>query len=97
MEVLVNAAGKRIYVNGPQWDDGGVAPLLYDPNNSSNSNLGLYDRTQQTCQSWENQFFQFQRRNPRPPQNIVDRDGRTFYAEQPRAAFVGQNFVAYKR
>jgi len=97
MEVTVNAAGQRIFINSPAPDQYDRNLLLYDPNNASNSNLGLYDRSQQSCKRWVDQFYQFQREHPTPPQNIVDRDGRTYYAERPRLGYLGQNFVAYKR
>ena len=97
MEVTVNAAGQRIYVNQPMIDQGDRNLILYNPNNDSNSNLGLYDRSQQSCPRFVDMFWQYQKKHPVPPQNIVDRDGRTYYAERPRLGYLGQNFVAYKR
>jgi hypothetical protein len=91
MEALVDKSGRRVFINQPQPDQYWRNLMLYDPNGYSNSNLGLYDRTQQPCQDWENQFYQFQLRHPTPPAYYVDKYGRNIY---PRR-YASQNFVNY--
>jgi hypothetical protein len=93
MEVLVNKAGQRVFINSPRPDQADRNLILYDPNGYSNSNLGLYDRTRPPCQRWVDQFHQFQKKHPVPPIYSVDGDGRTKYY----SITDDRNFMTYYR
>jgi hypothetical protein len=100
MEVFVNRAGKRVFVNAPYIDQSEYKKnlLLYDPN-GYNLNTGLYDRTQMPCARWVDYFHQFQKEHPTSPNYAVDRDGRTVDTWADRyykRLGSDQNFMAYR-
>jgi hypothetical protein len=98
MEVFVNEAGKRVFINAPYVDQSELKRnvILYDPN-GYNIGAGLYDRTQQTCARWVDHFHQFQKKHPTPPAYEVRPDGETIWVEDRITTLrPPQNFVSYR-
>lgn len=85
MEVYVNEAGQRVFVNSPYIDQSEMKRnvVLYDPN-GYNIDTGLYDRSQPPCARWVDHFHQFQKEHPVPPVFSVDQDGQTHFYRQHR-------------
>ena len=97
MEVLVDKYGRRVFINSPACDQHYRNLILYDPNNSSNSNLGLYDRTQQPCQRFEDMMWAHEKQYHSPPAYIIENNGQTVYPHRPKGTIAGRNYIANKR
>lgn len=86
MEVTVNSAGERIFINMPYIDQSELKRnlILYDPN-GYNLDTGLYSRTQPTCQRWVDHIWQWERQNHAPPMYTVNQYGETSYVQDAPA------------
>ena len=87
MEVFVDNAGRRVFINSSYVDQSEMKRnvVLYDPN-GYNLNSGLYDRPRPQCERWIDHFHQFQMKHPVPPIYSVDPNGNTVpnYENPPR-------------
>jgi hypothetical protein len=77
MEVFVNRAGQRVFINSPYIQDAELKrnTVLYDPN-GYNLGCGLYDRTRPACERWVDHFKQQEIKYHTPPTAVYDTDGR---------------------
>lgn len=78
MEVFVDNAGRRVFINSPAVDQSELKRnvVLYDPN-GYNLGCGLYDRPQPSCERWVDHFHSFQKKHPVPPLYSVNQNGQT--------------------
>lgn len=95
MEVFVNQAGERVFINSPYIDQSEMKRnvVLYDPN-GYNIGTGLYDRSQASCERWVDHFYRFQKKHPVPPAYSVDQSGNThFYPPRDRSGFLKNRYA----